>query len=708
MLLPVLAFGPMCMAVLSYLIGRRSKRARNIFVGCVGVLVFLGTLPLWRGETAFTWEGFCGFGLHFKADGFRSLYASVAAFMWMMSGLFSPEYFAHYHNRNRYYLFNLMTLGATLGVFYSDDLYTTLIFFEVMSLTSFTWVAQEETEGALKAAGTYLAVAVIGGLVTLMGLFLLWHELGTLSFDGIRSAIALTGNERPVLVAAAWLTLFGFAAKAGMFPLHIWLPKAHPVAPAPASSLLSGILTKSGVFGVIVVGFKLMPGNASFAKLLLVFAVITMFLGALLALFSVDLKRTLACSSMSQIGFITVGLSFALLLGEEGITAAYGSILHMVNHSLIKLCLFLCAGAVYMNAHTLDLNRLKGFGRGKPVLHFAFLSGALSIACIPPLGSGFNSKSLIHEGILEYIEVLKEHGAVWMPYKALEILFLISGGLTIAYMTKLYICLFWDKPAKAAKGKHGHEHEEKKTYMTPLSAGVLIVCGAILPLLGLFGMQLMSPLAQRSMAFMGLGAPEHAIRYFTAENFKGAAESLLIGAAVYLLIVRRLLMKDGEYIDRWPAWLDLERLYRFVLLRLLPGVTGAVCGFIAGIPDSRFVHVVLPACITALTRFIGEIPERIVMLLRGTALRKLTPKEKPPVGSRFTWRLGRALDGFARALNATFLRRRHMRTDFEYVLDASVSEFRAAAGNVLSSMSFGLLLLCIGLFITCLYLLLFA
>ena len=129
MLLPVLAFGPMLGALLSYLIGRRSKSLRNVAVGAVGMLSLLGCLLTWGQELSFEMPGFCGLGLRFRADGFRSLYATVAAFMWALTGLFSPDYFAHYHNRNRYYFFNLMTLGATLGVFLSDDLYTTFIFF---------------------------------------------------------------------------------------------------------------------------------------------------------------------------------------------------------------------------------------------------------------------------------------------------------------------------------------------------------------------------------------------------------------------------------------------------------------------------------------------------------------------------------------------------------------------------------------------------
>ena len=677
-LLPMLAFGPMVMAVVCYIVGRRSKETRNLLVALTGAAAFAGCLLTLPGESSCTVEGFCGLGLHFRADGFRSLYACVASFMWMMTGVFSREYFAHYHNRNRYYFFNLVTLGATLGVFLSDDLYTTLVFFEIMSLTSYVWVAQEETPGAMKAAGTYLAVAVIGGLTTLMGLFLLWHETGTLSFTGLKAAMAQGASG--TLTVAVWLTLVGFAAKAGMFPLHIWLPKAHPVAPAPASALLSGILTKSGVFGLIVICANMMPGNASFGNALLVLAVITMFLGALLALFSVDLKRTLACSSMSQIGFITVGLSMMVLLGEEGSLAAYGAVMHMVNHSLIKLVLFMAAGVVFMNLHKLNLNDIRGFGRKKPVLHIAFLLGALSIGCIPPIGSGYISKSLLHESILELIHHLQAHGAASGAYRFVEILFLISGGLTVAYMTKLYICLFWEKNATRQAEFDGMKH-----YISLPSALALLISAAVLPFLGALPAQLMTPIGERSAAFFGQEAVHHAIAYFSAENLIGAAESIGIGAAVYLLVVRPLLMRKENgvrvYADRWPVWLDLENLiYRPVLNMITWMVTGIV-------------------------RCIGEIPERIILLMRGTAFSKVHARRTVPVGNRFTYGLGLAMNGLAQALNATVLKRRPMRTDFEYVLDASWREFASGTRRITASISFGLLLLCIGLFVTCLYLL---
>ncbi len=702
-LIPLVILLPMAAAILAACVSKHHALLRDALVVGAGVVTFALSVGLFfLGGCELTVPAVCVFGLTFKVDGFRAVYGCIAAFMWMMSGLFSPEYFSHHaENRGRYSLFNLLTLGATLGVFYSNDLYTTFIFFEIMSITSFVMVAHEETPGAMKAAYTYLAVAVIGGMTTLMGLFLLYRQLGTFAFDALAAAKATAGAD---LTAASWLVVVGFAAKAGLYPLHIWLPKAHPVAPAPASALLSGILTKSGVFGLIVVCARLMAGDAAFGNLLMVFACITMFLGALLALFSTDLKRTLACSSMSQIGFITVGLATMVLLGEHGSFAAYGSVMHMANHSLIKLVLFMAAGVVYMNTHSLDLNEIRGYGRRKPVLHICFLLGALSIACIPPIGSGYNSKSLLHEALLELIVHQQEHGHIWMPYKAVEILFLISGGLTVAYMIKLYICIFWQKnPARQEEYNHGRS-------MNPVSAIALIGAAIVLPFLGAMPATFLTPLGDMSASFFGQHAPAHTIHYFSLENLKGAAISISIGLAAYLLIVRPLLMKkntDGVrvYVNRWPSALDLEdALYRPLIDGAL-AFCGKVLGFVAAIPDSKFTLTFIPRAVTALTRGVAELPERIVLLLRKTVFAASHPNPKPPVGNRFTYALGTGLNGVSNLLNRIFHREKPFRTDFEYVLDASWSELRKSTGLFTVSVSFGLLLMCVGLFLTFLYLL---
>ena len=333
--------------------------------------------------------GFCGMGLNFTLDGFRIVYCLIAAFMWLMTGLFSIEYFSHYKNKKRYHFFSVITFLATEGVFLSADFFTLFIFFEIMSLASYTWVAYDEKKASLRAAETYMAVAVIGGLVMLMGLFLMYSVTGTLNFDALEYAyfdyglLSADSTALPRVWAAGICMLFGFFAKAGAFPLHIWLPKAHPVAPAPASALLSGILTKAGMFGVLILSCRIFLGNGLWGTIILVIGVITMLHGAVLALFSIDLKRTLACSSVSQIGFILVGVGTSVLLVDENALAIRGALMHMANHSLIKLCLFMAAGVVYMNVHKLDLNDIRGFGKNKPLLMYIFLMGALGIGGMP-------------------------------------------------------------------------------------------------------------------------------------------------------------------------------------------------------------------------------------------------------------------------------------------------------------------------------------
>ena len=587
---------PIISAFISYLIGRKNKMIRDHFVSFVCLvdlflMIFILINVINGKQYDFYLPNVCGMTLHLEVDGFRAIYATICAFMWSMTSLFSHEYFHHYRNRNRYFFFLLLTFAGTMGVFLSGSLYTTFIFFEIMSVASYVSVVHDEKPAAMRAGDTYLMIAVLGGMVMLMGLFLLYHTVGTLEIDNLNTAVTTYLNNNGnvhIIWAAALCMLFGFGAKAGMYPVHIWLPKAHPVAPAPASALLSGILTKSGVYGILIITSRIFLYNAMWGKLILTIAVITMFLGAFLALFSVDLKRTLACSSMSQIGFILVGVGMQALLGEHNALAVRGTLLHMVNHSLLKLDLFMCAGAIYMNLHKLNLNDIRGFGKGKPLLNFIFLMGVLGIIGMP-LWNGYISKTLLHESIVEYIEILEEEGLSYGIYKFVEWIFLISGGLTAAYMTKLYICIFCEKNNDdAVQLKYNNLN---KKYMTKESSIALFISAIVLPILGFSSLkfipQSMNGIADVGQAFMHGHSPEHAVNYLSLTNLKGGVISLVIGALVYICIVRTLLMKktaDGktEYVNRWPKYLDLEDyLYRPVIMVGLVNV----CSFIFRILD---------------------------------------------------------------------------------------------------------------------------
>lgn len=709
-LLAVIVFFPMLGAGVSYLCGRKDKVLRDRIVGAVSIaeFLFLVILLATAGErgASFVIPGVCGFGLSFTVDGFRAVYGTIAAFMWMMTSLFSAEYFAHYRNRNRYYLFWLVTLGATEGIFFSADLYTTFIFFEVMSFASYVWVAQDEKEDSLRAAATYLAVAIIGGLVMLMGLFMLYYQAGTLEIDQLYEAC----RGKNVYVAAICL-FTGFAAKAGAFPLHIWLPKAHPVAPAPASALLSGILTKTGMFGILVISCKILLHDWKWGTFVLIVGVLTMVAGAVLALFSIDFKRTLACSSVSQIGFILVGVGMQGLLGEENALAVRGSFLHMVNHSLFKLVLFMVAGVIFMNLHKLDLNEIRGFGRKKPLLAAIYLAGALGIGGIP-LFSGYVSKTLIHESIVEYAAEL-QHGAMTpgllgvSDMKLVEWLFLISGGLTVAYMCKLFFAVFVEKNSDA---KLQESYDAMcGNYMNRVSAGALAVSAVLFPLMGALPHLTMDKIADFSQGFLGVNGEVHSVAYFSLVNLKGGLTSIVIGVLIYLVLVRTWMIKkaaDGSsvYVNRWPRVLDIEDyFYRPVLLQILPAVLGTASMIVDHSVD--MLAKVLPIAGSVEAGFFDTISDSVVVFLRKTIYKDSPQPHELEEGNALTHVLGKIVNKIVGLLNLTVWRKRPNTKDYEHKFALAYDSFKENTGIIGRSLSYGLILFCIGLCATLIYLL---
>ena len=629
----------------------------------------------------------CGMGLNFTFDGFRMVYCSIAAFMWLMTACFSKEYFSHYTKKARYHVFSIITFIATEGVFLSADFYTTFIFFEIMSLASYVWVAYDEKKASMRAAATYMAVAIIGGLVMLMGVFLLYNVCQTLRFDELKDAVSTvtssgdTANIRKMW-AAGLCMLLGFGAKAGAFPLHIWLPKAHPVAPAPASALLSGILTKAGMFGILILSCSIFAGEGTWASLILVIGVITMALGAVLALFSIDLKRTLACSSVSQIGFILVGVGVSGLLAKENALAIRGALMHMANHSLIKLVLFMAAGAVFMNVHKLNLNDIRGFGRGKKLLNYIFLMGALGIGGIP-LFNGYISKTLMHEAIVEYKELVYE-GQILSLFTVSEInliewIFLISGGLTVAYMTKLYVCIFIEKN-KDAEIQDRYDALNGK-YMTGLSTAALTISATVLPILGLLPGRTLNKMAELSKTFLNSSEMEQ-IQWFSFNNIKGAFISICIGALIYVIIVRKWMIRDSKYLDRWNKYIDLENLiYRPLLLIALPFVFGVIC------------------------RIFDSFIDGVVVLLRKTVYKDSKIPQELEEGNYFTHIIGSFLNWLQDIGNVTINKKNIKFEDYEHKTAATFEDFSESAGIVKRSLSFGLIIFCIGLLLTLAYIL---
>ncbi len=563
-------------------------------------------------------------GLSFQPDGFRSSYALITALMWFFTTVFSKEYFAgEEEETGAYQAFFIFTLGAVEGVMLSADIMTAFVFFELLSLSSFTWVMQERSREALRAGYTYLFIALTGGLILFMGLLLLQCSAGTFEFSALaeRSEEVSNSAGRGYLLPSAVCVMLGFGAKAGMFPLHVWLPKAHPVAPSPASALLSGVLTKVGVYGILMSSLTAFAFLGEYGLTLLALGIVTMFTGAVLACFSVNLKRTLACSSMSQIGFILTGIGSHVLCtssglkGEACLMSLSGSVLHMVNHSLIKLDLFMCAGVVVMNLHSLNLDDIRGYGRNKADLKAAFLLGALGIGGVP-LFSGYLSKTMLHEGLVLLREGFEAAGSpsYMVPFlTAAEWIFLLSGGMTCAYMLKLFVCIFVEKNGDPLRQA---EYERSSRCMNGASRAVIITSALFMALLG-------QPAVTKGIAAFMTGEAEiYEFVPFSAGNLKGGAISIAAGLMIYAFVVRKVFYKDGSYADLWPAGLDLEEgLYRPMFTRWLPAAGGAAASLFA---ENKILK---PLCGTVLSvssllaGFLCDGLDVFIVIMRRTLLR---------------------------------------------------------------------------------------
>lgn len=693
---------PMVGGLISYGIGRKNKKIRDnmaVFLTASQFLVLLFCFLFLNNDPGkfqmmhLELPGFCGLGLNFVLDGFRLLYLTLAAFMWMVSAVLSKEYFAHYRNRNRYYMFFLITLGAVSGVFLAADFFTAFLFFEIASFTSYVWVVQDEKKEAMHAGQTYLAIAILGGMVMLFGIFLIYANTSTLIFTELTELLAKEQDTKWLVVAGTCI-FFGFGAKAGAVPLHVWLPKAHPVAPAPASALLSGMLTKIGIFGILAVSSYIFLGNQKWGTFVLCIGVITMLVGAILALFAVDLKKILACSSVSQIGFILIGVGMVGLLRDENGLAIRGTILYMVNHSLFKLVLFLAAGVVFMNIHALNLNEIRGFGRKKPFLKGVFLMGALGIGGIP-LFSGYISKTLIHESIVEYLAELQEghQVAVLLPefgIQLIEWLFLLCGGITIAYMLKIFIAVFVEENSDLEKQK---KFDGMTEYLNISGKAALGVSAALFPLLGCLPTLFMDFLADMGQGFLGLTTFEEEISYFSLVNLKGSMISIAIGVFLYMVVVRQWMMSNASkteigrqaqakvYLKRWKEKWDLEEaVYR---------------------PAIHAMDILL----SVICRILDRLGDYLIIGLRKTIYRDSRIPHELEEGNFLTHTLGVALDEGKEALNHTVLKEKPVRISFEHKL-ALLREELAENNTIIGrSLSFGLFMFCLGLVLTLIYML---
>ncbi|MCD8325984.1 MAG: complex I subunit 5 family protein, partial [Lachnospiraceae bacterium] len=611
-------------------------------------------------------EQVCGMGLHFTWDGIRAVFVTLAVILWAVATLFSREYFPKGEKLTVFYLSWAAAFLGTVGFFASADFYTALICFEVLSFSSYLWVVQEKEEPGSKEAGDlYLAISVIGGLSALMGVFLLYSQFGSVEYSvlyaAVRDEAVMAGVNRIPLYAAGVCLMVGFGAKAGAWPIHIWLPKAHAVAPAPASSVLSGILTKVGVFGIWMTSLCVFWENGLFFFILLILGIVTMLTGAVLAIWSVDIKRTFACSSVSQIGFILTGIScFGLMEGESAVPLQ-GFMLHVMNHSIAKLVLFTIAGVIVKHTHSRDFNVIQGFGRKKTLLKLCYGAAALSLSGVVGF-AGYASKTLLHEGITEYAEMVSEgllsaaafSGMLVPVLKVVEILFLIAGGCTFAYMLKVFMVVFVEKNADAQVQK---AYDERKKYLSRPMSVILGMLAALFPTVGVLGNFAAREAGREGEKFLGVSFESTDVQIFSGEALLSCLISLSIGAIIYVFFIRRVLVKEKgghrEYLYRRQRWLDLERnIYRPLLLQLLPTVFGFLCSILDRLLDvtvSAALKVSAVVCMAA-----NCLVDSVVVFLRRTLFKESPAWSELKEGNALTHLVGSLWNRIGDVLDVVF------------------------------------------------------
>jgi hydrogenase-4 component B len=439
----------------------------------IALVALLGGAPI---QTLILPIGLPWIGAHFEIDALSSFFLCVVNLGGALASLYALGYGRHERAPERVLPFYPLFLAAMNLVVTADDAFSFLFSWEFMSLSSWALViAHDKVEENMRAGYIYLVMASFGTLALLLAFGLLAGPDGAYGFDAIRAGPhALTGL---VLI----LVLLGAGSKAGLVPLHAWLPLAHPAAPSHVSALLSGVMTKVAVYAFIRIVFDLLGEPAWWwSMVVLALAGITCVMGVLYALMQHDLKRLLAYHTVENIGIIFIGLGLALAFRSYGMALAAAlaftaALLHVFNHSLFKSLLFFGAGAVLSATGERDMEHLGGLIHPMPLTAFVFLVGCVAISALPPL-NGFVSEWLTFQAILISPELPAWGLKFLVP--AVGALLALSAALAAACFVKAFGVTFLGRPRTEA-AKHAHEADRFALAAMFILAALCLIAGTL-------------------------------------------------------------------------------------------------------------------------------------------------------------------------------------------------------------------------------------
>ncbi|MBR5382167.1 MAG: proton-conducting membrane transporter [Oscillospiraceae bacterium] len=463
---------PLAGGVCAFLIKKERARAFCVMAALILTLASAAALCLTAPEPVTLLAIGGGIELRLGLDGMGRFFILLMSAVWTVVAPFAFPYIRHEGHDRQFFGFYLLTLLSLMGLCVSRNAVTLYMFYELMTLLSVPLVLHNGTERARYAALKYLGYSVAGASLALFGLFLLYRHGGAGDFSA-GGILTMAGGKQSLLVLAWFLMTLGFGCKAGMIPMQAWLTTAHPVAPAPASAVLSGIITKAGVLGIIRVTFftfgtEMLVGTWA-QKVLMILALLTVLTGSMLAYKEKHFKKRLAYSTVSQVSYALFGL---LLLTPLG---ALGALLQVFFHAVAKDVLFLSAGAMIYRTGRENAAEYLGIGREMPVTTWCFAIGALSLIGIPPTG-GYFSKWYLATSAIEHYGVLGIVGAGVL---------LLSALLTAGYLLPIVARGFFP-----GRDFIPQKREVGAAMLVPM---ILLALAALIP--GLFSGLLAAPLS---------------------------------------------------------------------------------------------------------------------------------------------------------------------------------------------------------------------
>ncbi|HHY91182.1 MAG TPA: monovalent cation/H+ antiporter subunit D family protein [Clostridiales bacterium] len=457
---------PITAGLLIMLLGIQKGKIRNILVSVLVIVECAMIVQLaCRGEklTLQLFNLSDILSIYFHIDKLSILFALLVSVLWIFTTFYSQVYMTHEGKEVQFFSFYLITLGVTMGIAFSGNLFTLYIFYELLTLSTFPLVIHSGSREALQSGKKYLIYSFGGATIVLFGMILLGAIGSDMYFieNGFSNKMHFISENQQHLLQIAYGAMFlGFGVKAAIVPFHSWLPEAM-VAPTPVSALLHAVaVVKSGVFALLRISYYIFGAEIvrgfEITQYISILIILTILMGSLLATAQKNLKKRLAYSTISQLGYILLGI---ILLNPDALS---GGLLHLVNHAVIKITLFFCVGAIYFMTGYKTMDEIKGIGRKMPVTMCCFGVASISLIGIPPTNAFASKWLLVLGGISENKMIFSA-------------ILLLSAFFSAVYLLPILFTAFFQKSQDASMEENLDPSQKMLIPIVALTGIVLIL-----------------------------------------------------------------------------------------------------------------------------------------------------------------------------------------------------------------------------------------